>query len=432
MGMASYRRLLAIPAVRSVLLLGFLIRIPIWASFIVLTLHVVSGLGQSYAAAGLVTTVTTVAMAVAGPWRGRALDRLGLRRTIAPQLVVLAVVWAVAPFVPYAALLVLAAVGGLANLPHFSVMRQVLISAVDDEDRKAALSLDALFTELSFMIGPVIGVLVATWIETSWALLGCQLVGVLGGVALWWVNPALVPAAEEVPVTSVTPSGAPLEAGQLVEPVTATGQVAAGPPVGGSTSAFAAGLWKSPAIIAVLSAGVATTVVLTGTDLGIVGAMREMEQPDSIGWMLAVWGFGSALGALVYGALHRPVPLNLLLALLAATTIPVALADDRVTLAVLLFGCGLFCAPTITAASEALSRAVPVTNLGEVMGWQGVAFTVGSSTGAPLAGVAIDHSGWPAAFVVTGGVALVAAVVALGLEVSRARQRTDGARTLEA
>lgn len=415
MGMATYRRLLGNPTVRSVLVLGFAIRIPVWASFIVLTLHVVTGLGQGYAAAGLVTTVTTIAMAVAGPWRGRALDRVGLRATIAPQLVVLAVVWSIAPFVPYAALLVLAAAGGLANLPHFSVIRQVLIAAVDDEDRKAALSLDALFTELSFMVGPVIGVLIATWFETSWALLGCQLAGVLGGVALWWANPALVPDSPPADVSEETREG---ESARADRPA--------------PTSALAAGLWRSPAILAVLSAGVATTVVLTGTDLGVVGALRQMEQPDSIGWVLAVWGFGSAVGALVYGALHRPVPLNLLLALLAATTIPVALADDRVTLAVLLFACGLFCAPTITAASEALSRAVPVTNLGEVMGWQGVAFTVGSSTGAPLAGLAIDHSGWPAAFVVTGGVALIAAVIALVLEAGRARQRAGAARTLEA
>lgn len=413
--MAAYRRLLANRTVRSVLLLGFAIRIPIWASFIVLTLHVVSGLDRGYAAAGLVTTVATVAMAVAGPWRGRALDRIGLRATIAPQLVVLAVVWSIAPFVSYAGLLVLAVVGGLANLPHFSVIRQVLIAAVNDDDRKAALSLDALFTELSFMVGPVIGVLIATWFDTSWALLGCQLAGVVGGVALWWVNPALVPAAPEPEVSEESLESALVPTGRPVP-----------------ASALAAGLWRSPAILAVLAAGVATTVVLTGTDLGVVAALREMDEPGSIGWLLAIWGAGSAVGALVYGALHRPVPLNLLLALLAATTIPVALADDRLTLGLLLFACGLFCAPTITAASEALSRAVPVTNLGEVMGWQGVAFTVGSSTGAPLAGLAIDHSGWPAAFVATGGVALVAAVIALGLEAGRARQRAGAARTLEA
>lgn len=393
MGVASYRAVLARPGVPSVLLLGFLIRVPVFAAFIVVTLHVVTGLDRTYSEAGIVTTVTTVALAIAGPWRGRSLDRIGLRATIGPQLVVLALVWSVAPFVPYAALLALAAIGGLATIPTFSVIRQALISAVDETDRKAVLSLDALVTEFSFMVGPVIGVLVATWWDTGWALFGTEMLAVLGGLWLWFANPPLMPV--KAPSDPAQPAGSTGSTGSS-GPLATTGP-----------------LWRSPAVLSVLASGAATTVVLTGTDLGVVAALREMGQPGSIGWVLAVWGFGSALGAFVYGALHRPVPVFVLLALLAGTTIPVALAADRLALALLLFFCGLFCAPTITASSDALSRSVPLTALGEAMGWQGVAFTVGSATGAPIAGLAIDHYGWEGAFIVTGVLALV--VAALGL-----------------
>ena len=410
MGVSSYRAVLARPGVPSVLLLGFLIRVPVFAAFIVVTLHVVTGLDRTYSEAGIVTTVTTIALAIAGPWRGRSLDRIGLRATIGPQLVVLVLVWSVAPFVPYAALLVLAGIGGVATIPTFSVIRQALISAVDDADRKAALSLDALVTEFSFMVGPVIGVLVATWWDTGWALFGTQMLAVLGGLWLWFANPPLVPAKA---AESAETAGQDASVGPSAAPVATT----TGP------------LWRSPAVLSVLASGAATTVVLTGTDLGVVAALREMGQPGSIGWVLAVWGFGSALGAFVYGALHRPVPVFVLLALLAATTIPVALATDRLALALLLFFCGLFCAPTITASSDALSRSVPLTALGEAMGWQGVAFTVGSATGAPIAGLAIDHYGWEGAFVVTGVLALV--VAAFGL-VAQAVHAGRPARTLEA
>jgi MFS family permease len=376
--------------VRAVLLLGFVIRVPLWASMIVLTLHVVTGLDRSYSEAGLITTLSTVALAIAGPWRGRMLDRIGLRATVAPQLVVLVAVWSVAPFVGYAVLLPLVVVSGLATVPTFSIVRQSLIASVDDRHRKAALSLDALATEISFMIGPVLGVLVATWIGTQWSLLGFQLVGVLGGVLLWVVNPPLVAP----PVPGV---------------VAPTGRVRG---------------WWSPTVVALLCGASAATIVLTGTDLGVVAALREMEHASSIGWVLAVWGLGSAVGAVVYGALHRPVSVFVLLAFLAATTIPVALAADRLQLAVLLFVCGLFCAPTITATTETLSRVVPPSVLGEVMGWHGVAFTVGSAFGAPLAGVAIDHSGWQGAFVLTSLIAL--AMAAAGL-VARARWSTPEA-----
>lgn len=408
MGMAAYRRLLGIPAIRSVLLLGFLIRVPVFASFIVLTLHVVTGLGHSYSAAGLLETAMTVAMAFAAPWRGRALDRIGLRATIGPMLVVLAVVWSIAPFVPYAGLLALVVVGGLANVPHYSVIRQALISAVPEDDRKAVLSLDALGTELSFMIGPVLGVLLATSVDTSWALLGTQVVALAGGIGLWLANPPLVRAVEDV-------------ADETVD----TGPAGGDAVVGASSQTVRRPLWRDRSVLAVLFAGTATTIVLTGTDLGVIAALRAMDEPGSIGWVLAIWGAGSALGALIYGALHRPVPLNVLLALLAVTTIPVALAGDRLSLAALLFVCGLFCAPTLTAASDTLSRAVPATSLGEAMGWQGVAFTVGGATGAPLAGLVIDHGGWQGAFVVGGVVSLLAAFVALALEAGRARTRVE-------
>lgn len=410
--MASYRRLLRIRTVRSVLVLGFMIRVPVFASFIVLTLHVVTGLDRSYSAAGLLETVFTVAMAIAAPWRGRALDRIGLRATIGPMLVVLAVVWSIAPFVPYAALLALAVVGGLANVPHYSVMRQALISAVPEADRKAVLSLDALGTELSFMVGPVLGVFAATQLETSWALLGTQLIALAGGVGLWLANPPLVRAGASA-------SAAGSAATDVASPTAAAPATAVVAPAGP--------LWRNPTVLAVLFAGTATTIVLTGTDLGVVAALRHLGQPESIGWVLTIWGAGSAVGALVYGTLHRHVPLNVLLALLAATTIPVALADDRLSLVLLLFVCGLFCAPTLTASSDALSRAVPAGSLGEAMGWQGVAFTIGGATGAPLAGFLIDHQGWQGAFVAGGVVALVAAGIALVLEAGRARAGVDAA-----
>ena len=90
---ARYRRVLASAALRRALVLGFLVRMPIFAGGVVLTLHVVSHLGRSYAAAGLVSAAATIAIAISGPWRGRLLDRRGLRRVVLPSIVVAAVCW---------------------------------------------------------------------------------------------------------------------------------------------------------------------------------------------------------------------------------------------------------------------------------------------------------------------------------------------------
>jgi MFS family permease len=147
-----------------------------------------------------------------------------------------------------------------------------------------------------------------------------------------------------------------------------------------------------------------------------------MHHQSWIGWVLAVWGLGSAIGGVVYGALHRAPPVFVLLALLCATTLPAAFARDPITLAVLLVIAGFCCAPTITATVDALSRAVPERVRGEALGWHGSALTTGSAAGAPLAGLAVDRMGWPGGFVLPSLVGLAAA--GAGIAATRRRHRT--------
>jgi MFS family permease len=382
MGIQAYRSILAMRAVRRVLWLSIVVRVPMWAANVVLTLHVVTHLHHSYAAAGLLVGVETVALAISAPWRGRRLDRVGLRRSVAPSLVVLTVCWSIAPFVSYWPLLGLVAVGGLFVIPSFSIVRQALMHAVPDEMRKTALSIDSVVIEISFMIGPVLGVLLATTWATSWALLTCLLTSVLGGLVLWIMNP---PVGHE----SDRAAGAPVRS------------------------------WLSPAVVAVLAACVAATVVLTGTDVSIVAAMRQMHHPSGIGAVLALWGLGSAIGGVVYGAMHRSVPAFALLGLLSALTLPAVFARDPITLAVLLVLAGVACAPTITATVDSLSRLVPNQVRGEAMGWHSSALTAGSAAGAPIAGLAIDRVGWQGGLWLPAALGLLVAV--LGLAATRRR-----------
>ena len=58
--LAPYRQVLAVPGVRTLLLLGILARVPSTAIAITLTLHVTDALGRNWAQAGLVTAAYTV------------------------------------------------------------------------------------------------------------------------------------------------------------------------------------------------------------------------------------------------------------------------------------------------------------------------------------------------------------------------------------
>jgi MFS family permease len=390
-GLQGYRSVLGLRDVRNVLLLGLVVRIPLWAANVVLVLHVVSHLDRSYGAAGLLSAAATVALAVSGPWRGRRLDAVGLRRALTPSLVVLSACWSIAPFVGYWPLLGLASVAGLFVVPSFSIVRQALINAAPEENRTAVLAIDAVVLEISFMIGPALGVLLATYWATPQALLACEFASIAGGVLIWFANPPLR---------------------------SADGDEAAAAERTGRRARFD---WVNAAVLGVLAACVGATVVLTATDVAVVAALRDMNHQSWIGWELAVWGLGSAVGGLVYGALHRPIPAGALLAMLAVLTIPLGWATNAGTLALLLVVAGVFCAPTLTATVDTLSRTVPEQVRGEALGWHGSALTAGGAIGAPLAGVAIDQWGWPAGFIGPACLALLAALVLIAVTAKQSR-----------
>lgn len=415
-----YRRVLRVPAVRHALFLGLFVRMPIFAGSVVLTLHVVSTLDRSYGAAGLVSGAATIAIAVSGPWRGRLLDRLGLRRVVAPSVLVALVCWSIAPFAPYLGLLLLAALAGLFVVPSFAVVRQVLISAVPESDRRTVIALDGVFVELAFMIGPAVGVAMATRWPTSWVVFGIEMAGAVAGAALWVVNPPLkaVPRPQPLPaepapgVVGVRPTGVAADADHLhrahdVEEVSFRS-------------------WFRPAFVSVCLVAAATTVVLGGSDLAIVAALREFGDPGAIGWVLALWGLGSLVGGLVYGGLSRSISPYLLLAALGAVTIPMALADGALSLALLSVVAGVLCAPTITATVDAASRLVPEARRGEAMGWHGSFMTAGIALGAPAAGLVIDQWGFSGGFVAVGVVGIL--VAGLGLAVRRVVRGHRGRR----
>jgi len=391
MPLAPYRRVLAIRAARQAILLGILVRVPLFAGGVVLTLHVVSSLDRNYGQAGLVTAGATTCIAISGPWRGRLLDRVGLRRVVLPSVVVNAACWSVAPFAGYWPLFGLAALTGLFAVPTFSIIRQAVITAVPESDRRTALALDSVAVEVSFMIGPIVGVWAATTWTTSWVLFAIGMFEALAGLLLWAVNPAM------------------------------TSETTAGQPVAPRRNLL------GPRFLAVCAAAAAATIVLSGTDISIVAALRTFHDSTLIGPVLSIWGLGSLLGGLVYGALHRAIPAFLLLAGLSAATIPMAFAPNSWTLAGLAFVAGVVCAPTITATVDQLSRVVPETARGEALGWHGSAMTTGSALGAPLAGVAIDWWGDGGGLVVVS--ALGFGVAVLGTAISGRRPRVSPAES---
>ncbi|MEV6337342.1 MFS transporter [Nocardia vinacea] len=373
----SYREVLANSAVRNVLLLGVMVRIPFFAGSVLLALHVVQTLHGSYGQAGALSSVVTLCVAASGPWRGRMLDRFGLRRTILPSIVVGAVCWSIAPFVGYGALLVLAAVAGLFDIPIFTVVRQAVIATTTEQSRQPALALESVSVEMAFMVGPVLGVAAATAWSTTLTLFGMQMALVLAGVFVWLRNP---------PLRCDDKSG-----DDKAEDATVPRRE-----------------WFRVEFVALCMGACVAIAVLAGSELTFVSAIREFGAQRWLGVVMAVWGFGSLVGGLVYGALHRPISTYVLLAGLGAVTIPMCFAVGPLSLGVTGLIAGALCAPTLIASVDQLSRIVPEGGRGEAIGWHGAAMTLGNGIGSSLCGVAIDAGGFPAGFA-------AAALLGLGL-----------------
>jgi MFS family permease len=379
--MQLYRQVLALPGVRTVLVLIFFGRIPTTMGGMVLTLHVAVSMGRGYGAAGTVGAAATVGIALGAPVMGRVIDRYGLRRMVVITTIGEATFWLVARFLPYPLLLVFGFVGGIFALPAMSIGRQAIAALTPPDLRRSAYSMDSVSTELSFMVGPAAAVLIATQFSTQTAMLVMACGLVLVGTALCVVNPA-VRSDEEKQGAARVPRRS----------------------------------WLTPRMVGVLIVGAGAVFILGGTEVAIVAHLRESGDLTWTGVVMAVWAAASGVGGLVYGALRRSIPQVVLMACLGALTIPVGLAGDWWVLMLTIVPAAALCAPTITSTAEQVARLAPPAVRGVATGLQSSAFTLGQAAGAPAVGFAVDHASpaWGFALAGVGGlvVAGVAAVLA--------------------
>jgi MFS family permease len=378
---SGYAQLWADKSVRTLFIAAFFARIPAMAAPLVFTLFVVDDLDGSYTQAGVVAAATTVGAAIGSPWRGRLIDRLGMRRAILPSIVAVGVLYPLATLSTYVWLIPISLLMGLFLIPIFSIVRLSLSVMVQESQRRTAFSADAIIAEASFIIGPAAGVLVVTQAGGDAALYAIGACEVVAGLIFLRLNP---------PTRSAPRDDDP-------EP---------DPDVAVAKPRF----MSVPVVFLFLISG-GTMATLIGTDLGIVAELRELDQVGAIGFTYGLWGLSSLVGGLIYGSLNRSIRPTYLLLALGLTTIPVGLGGEVWSLSLWVIPTGFLCAPTMTAAAEWIAKLVPEERRGEAMGWQGTAFTIGGAVSSPLVGAAIDGVGAWGGFVVGG---LLATAIALG------------------
>lgn len=389
MAFSGYAQLWADRRVRALLVAAFFARIPAMTAPLVLTLFVVRELDATYMQAGIVAAASTIGAGVGAPWRGRLIDRLGMRRAIAPSIVAVALLYPLAASMTSPLLLAPIAFGmGLFLIPIFSIVRLSLSVMVPPERHRTAFAADSVIAEAGFIVGPAIGAVLVTQTGAGIALTAIGVCEVVAGLIFWRLDP---------PTRSATPSA------PVADDVEAPGGTPS--PDGASTP------WVSSQVLFLFLISAGTMTALISTDLGIIAELDDLDRIGAVGIVFGAWGLSSLVGGLLYGAVDVTLRPTWLLLALGLTTIPVGLADDVWVLALCVIPTGFLCAPTLSAASEWIARLVPEQRRGEAMGWQGTAFTLGGAASSPVIGAAIDGVGPWGGFLVGGCVASGIALV---------------------
>ena len=386
MGFSGYAELWANRSVRSLFVAAFFARIPALAAPLVFTLYVVTDLDGTYTQAGIIAAGSTLGAAVGSPWRGRLIDRLGLRRAVMPSIIAVAVLYPAAANSTYVYLIPLSFLMGLFLIPVFSMVRLSLSVMLEERQRRTAFSADSIVSEASFIIGPAAGAFLATQFGADIALYAVGACEAVAGLMFLRLDP---PTRSVKDVVAVEDSSA----------IPAHKQP-----------------WMSVpmAFLFLISGG--AVAALIATDLSIVAELRHLHEVGAVGLIYALWGLSSLLGGLIYGLLSRSLRPTYLLLALGLATIPVGLGGHVWSLALWVIPAGFLCAPTLTAAAEWVAKLVPEERRGEAMGWQGTAITIGGAAASPVVGSAIDGVGAWGGFALGGAIATVIALVCWGAQ----------------
>ena len=388
----AYGTLLRIPGGFKFSSAGFIGRMPIAMDSLAIIFIVVAAT-DSYALAGVLTAVGSIVVGAAELYWSRQADQRGqakiLRIAVPVRIIAfLLFVFLVSKSAPiwtwFVSLIIAESTainaGGL-------VRRRWLHTLKNNPDNKdghlvnTAYSWEAMVDEFVFIVGPVVATTCAIKIAPSAGILAGLIflaIGLPSLAAMKSTEPPAEPRNEQEPHP-------PILKNRIVQSIVIP-------------CAFLGGFFGAVGIT-------------------VVGFAEERNHPETTGWLLAIWAVGSAVAALVNGAIKfkssQATRFLIYLVGLTIGTVPLLFTQTIATLAVALFVNGLFIAPLIVNAYGTVENAVPAGQITEALTWVIAGMPLGGAISSALAGVVIDHSGAQMAFWVPLGFMFAAIVTTL-------------------
>lgn len=392
--LSTYRPLFAIPGAMRFLAASALSRVG-GAMFGVAIIVMISTRRDSYGLAGAISAGGIIVLAVAGPYIGRLVDKRGQRRASLPfiimtfiaGLVTVALSVAGAPawtlFVSYAVSAFLPEMGPMSRARWVHLLRD------EPESLHAAMSLEQVVEEGTFVLGPVLGVVAATMLFPEAGLLLAYIVFTVGSVlflAERRSEPPVVPHDER-------PHGLAIQ---------------------------------RPGVAAVAAALFMVGAVFGGNEVVAVAVAEEGGSTGMSSVILGAFALGSALAAIIFGTrkftgsiAKRFVWCALAMFLLE---LPVLFIDNLWGLTAMMFIAGSATAPTLITGMTLVQHLVPRAFITEGMAVVITGLLVGLASGTALSGILVDSWGAHETYVLPVGAALISALIAAawGRKIARA------------
>lgn len=383
--LTSYRRVLAVPGALRFSLTGLVARLPISMVGLGIVLLVESATG-SYGVAGSVSAAYMVANAILAILQGQLVDRLGQARVLATASAVFGVsmvllIWSVQGGWPVAASYVLAAASG-ASLPQIGSCVRARWSHVlaSPAEVQTAYALEAVFDEAVFILGPILVTLLATAVHPV-AGLGTAIVTGVGGSLVFAAQRGTEPPAH---------------------------------PHDRTTGARPSLPWRTVAPLVVVCA--ALGVLFGAAEVTTVAFADEQGNRAWAGGLLALWALGSLISGVVTGVVRwrrgPTIRVRWGAFAMACAMAPLYFVGSLPAMGLTLLVAGVAIAPTLVATLSLTEQTVPSARLTEGMAIIQTGLVLGVAPGASLSGVVVDHAGASAAYLVSAGAGVVAALAA--------------------
>ncbi len=384
-GLAAYRRVLAAPHVRPLVVFGLLARMPIGMGAVAIILFI-HGQTDSFGAAGLVAGAYTIGLGITGPSLARFIDRHGSRLVIVPgALIVMAAMAALVALGEAGAgtvpLVIAGLIAGAGSTPVGGILRQRWPDLVGAAELPTAFALDAVMIEVVFITGPLLAGVLAATVGTAEGLVAAGVLGIVGSIGF-------------ARLSTVPPGGDP------------------------DAERHWLGALASPTLRMLVLSDLPLAGTFGALDVTLPAFGAHHGAAALGGPFAAALAFGSGAGGIAYGlrpGIFGPPRRSLILlgGLMVLTCLPLPAATQVPEMFVFAALAGVTLAPQITVRNQVVQNTLVSGTATEAFTWVALATTVGASIGSAVVGPLVEAAGWRAGAVVAVVLPAVATLVVL-------------------